>query len=119
MLKWKNRLHRPAEFQKVFSKHRSLGGKYVVLYYAEDKDEKGVKVGLSVSRKVGKAVERNRIKRRLSEIMRFYLPFVKEGTHLILIARPAIKDAAFGEIEKEVGYLLKKAGLYRHEKRVN
>jgi len=119
MLKWENRLHRPVEFQKVFSRHCSFGGKYVILYTAVEKGQKEVRVGISVSRKVGKAVERNRIKRRLSEIMRFHLPFIKEGTHLILIARPAIKDADFNEIEKEVVYLLQKAKLYRKEKRVN
>ena len=68
---------------------------------------RGLKVGFSVSRKVGNAVVRNRTKRRLRECFRPYLGDVKPGLYVI-VARPSAAKATFRSLQKDTLYLLKK-----------
>jgi len=69
--------------------------------------------GFSVSRRVGKAVARNRVKRRLREILRS-AP-VEPGWDIIFIARPKAAGAGFASLEKSVQGLLSRAGLLTRE----
>ena len=70
-----------------------------------------VRVGFSVSKKVGNAVVRNRVKRRLKAALAPLIKEIKPGHNLIIIARAAILDEPFLSIEKTLVYLLKKADL--------
>jgi ribonuclease P protein component len=69
--------------------------------------------GFSVSRRVGKAVVRNRVKRRLREILRS-VP-VEPGWDIIFIARPPAAGAGFASLRKSVQGLLSRAGLSTRE----
>jgi ribonuclease P protein component len=71
-----------------------------------------LKVGFSVSKKVGKAVTRNKVKRRLRECFRPYLGDVKTGLYVV-VARPAAAQAAFDVLQKDMRYLLKKQGVLK------
>jgi ribonuclease P protein component len=65
--------------------------------------------GLVVSRRVGKAVVRNRVRRRLREILRQLQ--IKPGWDIVLIARASAATAGYTDIEKEVRTLLAQANL--------
>jgi len=71
------------------------------------------KYGISVSKRVGKAVVRNRVKRLLREILR--VTQLKPGWDIILIARPAAGRADYVSLEKSVNDLLSRARLFVRE----
>jgi ribonuclease P protein component len=81
------RLSRSAEFDRVFRTGRSHAGREFVLYVFPRGDEGEARLGLSVSRKVGGAVERNRVKRLLREAFAAESLRLPAGTDAVLVAR--------------------------------
>ena len=69
-------------------------------------------MGFSISKKIGNAVVRNRVKRRLRECFRSYLPLVKPGWYVV-VARPGVHQANFQDLARGLAYLLKKQNLLR------
>lgn len=81
-----------------------------MLVYARNKAD-NVRIGFSVSKKIGNSVTRNRVKRRMREAFSPLLSEIKAGHSLILIAREPIKGEEFLQIQKTLRYLLRKADL--------
>ncbi|MBT9582472.1 ribonuclease P protein component [bacterium] len=79
-------LRRNWEFQQVFRVGKSLPGREIVMYALRTK-RKVARFGFSISKKVGCAVVRNRLRRRLREICRLHLKELKTGFDLVLVAR--------------------------------
>jgi ribonuclease P protein component len=67
--------------------------------------------GFVVSHRVGNAVTRNRIKRRLREVTRYWLPNLPEGFDVVIIARPSAADITYHELVAELGRLFVSARL--------
>jgi ribonuclease P protein component len=90
----RGRLSRSADFDRVFRQGRSHGNRALVLYVFPREGDGERRLGLSVSRKVGGAVDRNRVKRLLREA------FVAEGSRLpvgqdvVIVARPEARALA-------------------------
>lgn len=84
----RGRLSRSAEFDRVFRQGRSRGNRVLVLYSFPRAAEGERRLGLSVSRKVGGAVERNRVKRLLREAFELESSQLPEGQDVVLVARP-------------------------------
>ena len=103
------RLQKNRAFQYVYRKGHSVACRNLVLLAAPGR---GLKVGFSVSKKVGNAVTRNKVKRRLRECFRPHLGDVKNGLYVI-VARPCAAEAAFRTLQKDVAYLLKKQGALK------
>lgn len=80
------RLRKSADFRRVYNR-RAAASDGLLLVYAAENDEGVTRVGVSVSRKWGKAVRRNRIKRLLREAFRLNKAALPEGVDLVLIPR--------------------------------
>ena len=86
----RRRLSRSAEFERVYRQGRSKGNRFLVLYAfprAEDTGE-GARLGLSVGRRVGGAVDRTRVKRVLREAFWEEARRLPEGSDYVVVARP-------------------------------
>ena len=103
-------LRRNKEFRYVYRKGRSVSDGRMVLVYVITKTPH-LKVGFSVSRKLGNSVERNRLKRRMKEAFFLTLDGVSKNCLLVFTPRESAKDMAYAEIAASIGKLLKKAGL--------
>ena len=105
-------LTKPAQYALVYGKGSTLVGDLLVMKALPN----GLtlsKYGISVSKRVGKAVVRNRVKRLLREILR--VTQLKSGWDIILIARPAAGRADYLSLEKSVSDLLSRARLLVRE----
>jgi ribonuclease P protein component len=94
----RRRLSRSAEFERVYRQGRSKGNRYLVLYaFPREEDsssEDGPRLGLSVSRRIGVAVDRNRVKRVLREAFWAEAERLPEGSDYLVVARPDSRDLA-------------------------
>ncbi|HET9105044.1 MAG TPA: ribonuclease P protein component [Solirubrobacteraceae bacterium] len=91
----RGRLSRSAEFDRVFRQGRSHAGRDLVLYVFPRSAQDGEpRLGLSVSRKVGGAVERNRVKRVLREAFAAQSSRLPAGTDAVVVARRGAYEVA-------------------------
>ena len=92
----RRRLSRSAEFERVYRQGRSKGNRFLVLYAfpREEADSEGPRLGLSVGRRVGGAVDRTRVKRALREAFWEEARRLPEGSDYVVVARPDARDLA-------------------------
>ncbi len=112
----RGRLSRSAEFERVYRQGRSVGNRFLVLYTFPRTGEaaaEGPRLGLSVSRKVGGAVDRNKVKRLLREAFAGEAGRVPTDHDVVVVARPEARDLAEREglegVRRELAELVGRA----------
>jgi len=111
----RGRLSRSADFERVYRHGRSTANRHLVLYTFPNPAAQRPRLGLSVSRKVGGAVVRNRVKRLLREAFAEAEPTLSGGQDLVVVARPPARELAEREglegLGQSLSELIGKAGL--------
>lgn len=103
-------LKRNKDFGYVYRSGKSVACRTLVLIYRKNRTGL-LHVGLSVSKKIGNSVTRNRVKRRLRAALCEYIPKLDKNFDVIIIARRSVTDCSFGEIGDALAYAFGKAGL--------
>jgi ribonuclease P protein component len=111
----RGRLSRSAEFERVYRQGRSIANRHLVLYTFPNASAERPRLGLSVSRKVGGAVLRNKVKRLLRESFAHTEGELKGGHDMVVVARPAAGELAEREglagVDAALSELIAKAEL--------
>ena len=101
-------------FRRLYQKGRSAANKYLVVYCRRNGLQEN-RIGLTVSAKLGHAVVRNRIRRRLREIYRLHESGFCPGWDIVVVARSRAVDATYQKLEGAYLSLADKLGLLRKE----
>lgn len=101
-------------FRRLY-KTVGFGDGYLVIYARKNRTDMN-RVGITVSKKLGKAHIRNHVRRRLREIYRLNEDRFTSGWDIVVVARSRSVEADFGRLTKSYLHLAKKAGLLREEK---
>jgi ribonuclease P protein component len=107
------RLKRASEFRRVKEQGKTANGKYLLLGVFQTGGTQPAQVGLITSGRIGCAVERNRVRRRLRELARKTRPEILPGTHLVIIARRSAVSASFSQLEQDWLRTTQKAGILK------
>jgi ribonuclease P protein component len=109
-VKREQRLRTPAEFRRVRD-HAPRGWPHPLLVlYAAPNELGRTRIGITVSSRVGKAVVRNKVRRRLREALRSRSDGLAPGNDLLVIARPAAAHAKWDELIIALDIILARAG---------
>ena len=103
------------EFRRVYHKGESGVSALLVLYARPNRSARN-RLGLTVGAKLGHAVARNRVRRRLREIYRLAQPELKQGYDIVLVARGRAVNAPYHELERAFRRLCGKLELFAPER---
>lgn len=103
-------LRRKAEFEAIASAGSARATPLLVLKFLP-RPEGPTRIGFAVSRAVGGAVERNRVRRRLRELIRERYAEMQTGWDLLLIAKPQAARASYAELRDALGSLLRRSRI--------
>lgn len=109
-MKKKYRVKKEREFQKVFQEGASFANRKFVVYRLEPSGQKHFRVGISVGKKVGNAVMRNQVKRKIRAILQ-ELKNDLPPIDFIVIARPTTKDLPYDEMRSNLIHVLELAKI--------
>ena len=98
-------------FSRAYRKGRSFSGGCMVLYVIHGRNASASLLGITVSRKRGNAVARNRVKRWIREAYRGFLPVLKKGRIIVIVAKQPAVTAGYAVLRDELEELLGKAAL--------
>ena len=104
------RLTSKAEYIHVFAKGEKYVGDAFICYITRT-EEQGSQLGMAVSRKVGGAVVRNRIKRYIREFYRHHRSGLRNDAQVVVIARPASADLSHRACDEALTRLFQRGGL--------
>lgn len=115
MLDRKFRLTKDKDFDNVYKSGSSFFSRILGIKYTKNSLEVtrfGIIIGSKISKK---STERNKVKRRIREILRLNLKNIKKGYDIVVLVRSSIIECDYGEIQKNLSYVLTKSNLINKE----
>ena len=107
-------LKKNRDFRNLYKRGKSSVSQVIAIYVRKNKNTKN-RVGITVSTKVGCAVVRNRVRRRIREAYRLNEEKLKFGYDVVIVARVRAAKSSFGEIEENLLSLAGRLGILREE----
>lgn len=110
------RIKKNIEFQHTFKHGKSFANRQLVIYYVKKTNQDHFRIGLSVGKKIGNAVARNRIKRYLRQAFQELEKDISTTCDIVIIARQPTKQMEYAEIKKSLTHLLYKERLLKNNR---
>jgi ribonuclease P protein component len=104
-------LRKNSDFRRVYNKKKSYSDKYLVMYISENGTDT-LRLGVSVSKKVGNSIVRHRLARLIRESFRLESPKIRRGFDIVVVARTSLKDMGFHETYQSMVKLCRHFGIY-------
>ncbi len=108
----KQRLKSNRDFRNVYDKGKSFANRYLVIFFVKNNLDNN-RVGVSVTKKLGNSVVRNKIRRRIKESYRLNCDKVRQGYDIVFLSRVNAKNTNYKEIESALLHLIKISGLLK------
>lgn len=105
------RIKKNEEFQEIFKKGISTANRQFVIYVLDKENQPYFRVGLSVSKKNGNAVMRNRIKRLIRQVLHEFSDQLKPGKDFIIIARKPTAEMDYYQFKSSLEHVFKLAKI--------
>lgn len=104
-----HRLKKNEEFQVVFQKGKSAANRQFVVYTLPKEGQVPFRIGISVSKKIGNAVTRNRVKRYIREAVTTLEEKIQPGLDLVVIVRQGVEELSLDALQSSLVHALKRA----------
>jgi ribonuclease P protein component len=111
-----HRLRKNEEFQVVFQKGKSCANKHFVVYAMPREGQAPFRIGISISKKIGNAIIRNRVKRYIRESVMSLEDKILAGVDLVLIVRQGIDQLPLETLRNSLAHVLKRAQVLKPDK---
>lgn len=109
----KLRLRNREDFSRVYRAGKSFANGQFVVYWSKQPAIDPFRCGISASKKIGNAVVRNRMRRRVKEIVRHLEPKISPNIDFVLIVRKPAVNMTYKQLEGSIQHVLKKAGVLK------
>lgn len=113
-MKFTKSLKQNYEFRRLYAKGRNAATSCIAVYYRRRRGD-GNRLGLTVGKKVGNAVVRNRTRRRLREVYRLHEDRLVQGCDLVIVARTRAAFSTYRQLNESFVKLADKLGLFQKE----
>lgn len=113
----RQRIKKDKEFQKVFKEGKSFANRQFIVYRYKKEGQEQFRIGLSVSKKIGNAVTRNRIKRYIRQAFLEMKDEVQNDMDYIIIARHQAASIDFHETKKSLQHVLRIARVLKRNRK--
>jgi ribonuclease P protein component len=117
-LKRDYRLRQRADFSKIYQNGRKLEGQLFIIYHLKPVERQtGCRIGVTVTKKIGGAVVRNRIRRLIHEAVRGLIPLLQDPVDLVIVARRALLTSTLQDISSSLNRCFNQAKLLDRKRR--